>query len=469
MDRQDLLRAIPSVERVLERPELKQLSRSIPRWVLTESVRRVVDSLRQDIVDGRRKTRVEIEEVVTRVSELASDLSLRGIRKVINGTGIILHTNLGRSILPDRVMQAVLEVGKSYCSLEIDLETGKRTSRLRHIEDLLRRILGCEAATAVNNNAGAVLLTLNTLANGREVIVSRGELIEIGGSFRLPEVIKKSGTKMIEVGTTNRTNLEDYRKAISERTAVLLKVHRSNFEMTGFVQSVASKDLADLAHEHGLVIVEDLGSGALIDYSEFGVEHEPMPQESLRCGVDIVTFSADKLLCGPQAGVVAGRKDLVDRMKINPMARALRLDKMILAALEETLRIYLEPEKIFETLPILKIIGTPIEELQQRADRIVSSLRDTAGEKVEVRTAMERSQIGGGSLPGVCLETAVVEISSRHYEPEEILSMLRKCNPPIIGRISDDRVILDLRTIQPSEDELLLERLAAAFAGGGKA
>ncbi len=468
MGKQDLLRALPSVERVLEHPEMVRLSEQVPRWALTESVRQVIDAMRKAIVSGERQTEIEIAEIVSQAADLANKLSQRGIRRVINATGILLHTNLGRSILAKRVMDAVLEVGSSYSCLEIDLETGRRTSRLRHVEALLRRIIGCEAATAVNNNAGAVLLTLNTLAEGKEAIVSRGELIEIGGSFRLPEVIGKSGTIMVEVGTTNRTNVEDYRRAISKKSAVILKVHRSNFEMTGFVESVASKELAKLAHEHGLVLVEDLGSGALLDYAEFAIEHEPMPQERLRDGVDLVTFSADKLLGGPQAGVIVGKKDLVDRMRTNPLARALRLDKMTLAALEETLRLYLEPQKLIEALPTLRMIATQVDDLERRAKMVAATLKNEVGEMLEITTARERSQIGGGSLPGVSLETAVVKISSRHYRPEDISSVLRNCNPPIVARIADDKVIIDLRTVQPSEDDVLLKQIAAAFAGGDK-
>ena len=467
MDKQDLLRSIPAVERVLEQADLERLARGLPRWAVTEGVRLVLDRIRHSIVDGERKTRPEMAEILEEVRLVAEHLAQRGIGKVINATGVLLHTNLGRAILSESAVEAVAEVARGYSSLEIDLDSGKRTSRLRHIEGLLKRIVGCEAATAVNNNAGAVLLALNTLANGKEVIVSRGELIEIGGSFRLPEVIAKSGTIMVEVGTTNRTHLDDYRRAICDRTAAILKVHRSNFEMTGFVESVAPAELAELAHKHDLILIEDLGSGALVDYAEFGIEHEPMPQESLRHGADIVTFSGDKLLCGPQAGIVVGRKHLVDEIKVNPLARALRLDKMTLAALEATLRIYLEPEKIKESIPILKMISTPVADLEARARTIEAMLKEKVGGELETTVERESSEIGGGSLPGVSLETAVVKISSRHKRPDEISWVLRKCKPPIIARIANDRVILDLRTVQPSEDDMLVTQIAAAFAGGG--
>ncbi len=466
MDKQELLRSIPAVERVLEEPDLEALTCKLPRWTVTEAVRIVLDRIRHAIVEARTMQRPQMSEILQDVKCVAEQLAQRGIGRVVNATGVLLHTNLGRAILCEAAVEAVVEVARAYSSLEIDLDTGKRTSRLRHVEDLLKRIIGCEAATAVNNNAGAVLLALNTLAEGKETIVSRGELIEIGGSFRLPEVVAKSGTTMVEVGTTNRTHLDDYKRAISGRTAVILKVHRSNFEMTGFVESVPSRQLANLARNNDLVLIEDLGSGALIDYADFGVEHEPMPQECLKNGVDIVTFSGDKLLGGPQAGIIVGRKHLIEEMKVNPLARALRLDKMTLAALEVTLRLYLEPERLRQTIPILKMICTSADALEARATRIRTLIEEKVSEMIEISVEKERSQIGGGSLPGVSLETAVIKISSRHYSPAEISSVLRRCQPPIIARISDEKVILDLRTVQPSDDEVLIAQITAAFAGG---
>jgi L-seryl-tRNA(Ser) seleniumtransferase len=312
-----------------------------------------------------------------------------------------------------------------------------------------------------------VLLALNTLADGKEVIVSRGELVEIGGSFRLPEVMKKSGAKMVEVGTTNRTRLEDYERALTPATAVLLKVHWSNFEMTGYVESVTPKDLAGLAHKNGLVMMEDLGSGALIDFSQFGIAREPMPQESLRDGVDVVTFSGDKLLGGPQAGIITGPGDHIERMKKNPLARAVRLDKMALAALEETLRHYLDPETVVEKVPALRTVSCSAADLEERAGRVAAGISREADRGVTVEITTAESQVGGGSLPTAGLSTSVIRIASDRHSPDALITRLRKGEPPVIARIVNDKVMIDLRTVQPSEDETLAQRIVEALAGGG--
>lgn len=466
--KQDLLRLIPSVEKVLEHGDVVDLGRRMPRWTVMESTRDVLAGIRKAIAEGDRQDEPTMAEIAEKVAARARVLSRRGIAKVINATGILIHTNLGRVMLSDDALSAVEEVAKSYSSLEIDLATGKRTSRIRHVENLLVRIVGSESACVVNNNAGAVLLALNTLADGREVIVSRGELIEIGGSFRLPEVMDKSGARMVEVGTTNRTRIDDYESAITKATRVVLKVHQSNFEMTGFVESVPARDLAHLAHAHGLVMLEDLGSGALIDFSEFGVEKEPMPQESLRNGVDVVTFSGDKLLCGPQAGIILGERDLVGEMKRNPLARALRVDKMTLAALEETLRHYLEPESLRQKLPTLRAMSYKLDELESRASGVAKALTDSLGGLVNASVVKATSHIGGGSLPTAGLDTYAVAMSSDAYSADRMASMLRDCDVPIIARILENKVLMDLRTVQPSEDDLLISQIAAAFAGGDK-
>jgi L-seryl-tRNA(Ser) seleniumtransferase len=434
--------------------------------MITESAREVLAETRRAIAEGHTREAPQMAELVKEIGFRALARSKRGIRRVINATGVIIHTNLGRAPLSDAAHEAAGEVARSYSSLEFDLTEGRRTTRTKHVEGLLIRITGCESGFAVNNNAGAVLLALNTLADGREVIVSRGELVEIGGSFRLPEVMDKSGARMVEVGTTNRTRLDDYANAISGDTAVILKVHRSNFWMDGFTESVSAKDLAEVAHEHDLIIVEDLGSGALVDFSQFGTEREPLPQESLRDGVDVVTFSGDKLLCGPQAGIIVGRSLMVDRMKRNPLARALRIDKMTLAALEQTLRSYLEPETLIENTPILRMIASSVEDLERRAEAVSTGLSGRLSGKVRVAVRDATSQIGGGSLPAASLNTCVLALSSEEYSAEQIVSKLRACDIPIIARILDDNVVLDFRTVQPSEDEILIEQIVAAFAGG---
>lgn len=464
--KRELLRSIPSVERVLEHPDIVSLSHRFPRWAVIESARETLAEIRTAIAEGGRREQLEMVKIVEAIGARAEARSRRGIRKVINATGILVHTNLGRSMLSDRARAAVDEVAGSYSSLEFDLGAGNRTSRIKHVEKLLCRIVGCAGAHVVNNNAGAVLLALNTLADGFEVIVSRGELIEIGGSFRLPDVVAKSGARMVEVGTTNRTRLKDYEKAIAPATRAILKAHRSNFEMAGFVESVAIRDLVKLAHHRNLALIEDLGSGALVDFSGFGVEKEPMPQDSVKHGVDVITFSGDKLLGGPQAGIIVGDEEPIERMKQNPLTRALRIDKMTLAALEETLRQYLEPETLFDAVPTMRMIVFQPEEIERRANEVAGALSRQLAEAFDISVVRSRSQIGGGSLPATTLDSFALAISSRDLSADEIVCSLRQAEIPIIARIVEDKVMIDFRSVQPSEDELIISQILAAFAGG---
>ena len=464
--RRQLLRSIPSVEKVLGHPEVVALGTELPRWAVTDAARVVLDDIRRAISDGNLEEEPQMSAIVERLKREAVVKSARGIRRVINATGVVIHTNLGRSILSDQAMQAVQEVGKAYSTLEFDVSTGKRTSRTKHVEDLLTRIIGCEAAFVVNNNAGAVLLALNTLSDGMETVVSRGELVEIGGSFRLPEVMNRSGAKMVEVGTTNRTRLDDYSSAITEATRVLLKVHLSNFEMRGFVESVSGRDLAALAQEHGLVMMEDLGSGALFDLSRIGLAKEPMPQEALAEGAGVVTFSGDKLMGGPQAGIIVGRRELISQIRTNPLARALRIGKFTLAALEETLRHYLEPALLPEKVATLRMLAYSPEELRVRAGRVVKALSGRLAGILRLSVAEETSQAGGGSLPAAGLRTFAMSISSDRYSANHIVSVLRECQIPIVARIAENNVLIDFRTVQPSEDEIVIQQIVAAFAGG---
>jgi L-seryl-tRNA(Ser) seleniumtransferase len=334
------------------------------------------------------------------------------------------------------------------------------------VDRLISRIVGSEDGFCVNNNAGAVLISLNTVCFGRETIVSRGELVEIGGSFRLPDVMEKSGSKLVEVGTTNRTRIEDYEAAIGRQTAAILKVHPSNFAMTGFVESPALRDLAELAHSRGIMLIEDLGSGALVDLSRLGLDKEPMPQQSVADGADVVTFSGDKLLGGPQAGLIVGRSEPVSRMKTNPLARALRLDKLTLAALEETLRLYLAPEGVEAAVPTLRMLACPAEEIEARARKVAGAVSAEAGGTLRVAVVKSTSQVGGGSLPLADLETSAVSISSDRQSPNQIVQALRECEIPVIARIVDQEVCMDLRTVDPSDDGLLARQVAAALRAG---
>jgi L-seryl-tRNA(Ser) seleniumtransferase len=453
------------VERLLVEPLLVDLGGTLARWIVVDSAREVLAEMRSRISEGRITQETQLAGLAAEVKARALARSKRVIRKVINATGVVIHTNLGRSVLAQSAIAAMEEVARSYSSLEYDLVEGARTSRTAAVDRLISKIVGSEDGFCVNNNAGAVLMALNTVCDGRETIVSRGELVEIGGSFRLPDVMEKSGSRLVEVGTTNRTRLEDYEAAVGPDTAAILKVHPSNFAMTGFVESPSLRDLAELAHRRGIVLIEDLGSGALVDLSEMGLEKEPMPQQSVADGVDVVTFSGDKLLGGPQAGIIVGRSEPVSKMKTNPLARALRLDKMTLAALEETLRLYLAPEGILTAIPTLRMLASPVEEIERRARRVAGLVSAQASGVVRVAVVKSTSQVGGGSLPLAGLETSAVTITSDEHSPDRIVKMLRGCEPAIIARIVEDKVYIDLRTVQPSDDDLLAQQVVAAFRG----
>jgi L-seryl-tRNA(Ser) seleniumtransferase len=462
-DRGKLLRALPSVERLLADPGLAGLGQTVPRWIVLEAVRRVLDETRGAISEGRLEDEPRMDDLAARAKARALVLSRRGIRKVINATGVVIHTNLGRSILAESAAAAALEVARSYCSLEYDLGQGERTSRTAGVDGLIARIVGSEEGFAVNNNAGAVLIALNTICSGKSTIVSRGELVEIGGSFRLPDIMEKSGSRLVEVGTTNRTRVDDYEAAITGDTAAILKVHHSNFAMTGYVESPSVKDLAGLAHAHSIVLIEDLGSGALTDLAEIGIPREPMPQASIAAGVDVVTFSGDKLLGGPQAGLIGGKRELVAKMKTNPLARALRLDKMTLAALEETLRLCLEPEKV-SLIPTLAMLAYPAEELETRARHLAAAVKAGTGGTLAAEVTKASSQVGGGSMPLADLETFAVALTSARHAADQIMRRLRGCEVPIIARIVDDKVYIDMRTILPGDDDLVARQIVAAYA-----
>jgi len=454
-----LLRQLPSVEEVLQEPATRALLTRLPRWAVLDGVREALDQARRRILSGGAPP----EDLAAQAAALAESKARPSLRHLINATGVILHTNIGRACLPEAALQALLQVGRAYSTLEFDLEAGARGSRQIHVEGLLSRLTGAEAAFAVNNNAAAVLLAINTLAEGKEVIVSRGELVEIGGSFRIPDVMRKAGGLLREVGTTNRTRLTDYEAALSERTALLLKVHPSNFAIVGFTASVPLADLAALGRRHHVPVMVDLGSGALADLSPYGITGEETVAAVVRQGPDLVTFSGDKLLGGPQAGLAVGRRALVERLRKNPLARAVRIDKLSLAALEATLRIYLAGPAAVEAIPTLRCIALPADTVRARAEAAAGAVR-AAGGDLSAEVIPGSSEVGGGASPTEALPTVLLALRSRSRGAEALEAALRRHDPPVLARIKDGDVLLDLRTVAPEELPALTAALRALAA-----
>ncbi len=392
---------------------------------------------------------VSMQEILDRAEGILAELSGPSLRPLINATGVVVHTNLGRSILSEAAVQRVIEVSRSYSNLEYDIRAGERGKRHTHVEVILRMLTGVEAATVVNNNAAAVLLCLNTLAKGKEVIVSRGELVEIGGSFRVPEVMERSSAKLREVGATNKTHLKDYEKAINENTGLILKVHTSNYKIVGFTKEVAPKELSALGRKRGIPVMWDLGSGSFIDLASYGIGDEPTVKQAVDSGVDILTFSGDKLLGGPQAGFILGNKTYLDPIRSNPLSRALRIDKMTLAAIEATLYQYLDEEKAVKDIPTLWMLTQPLTEIERKAKLLLNGLSAVGGINVSIQD--ELSQSGGGALPTGNLPTKVVAISSKTISANSLESGLRLGRPHIITRIKEGMVLFDPRTLNDEE------------------
>jgi len=466
--RQELLRKIPSVEEILSREETIELLKNYPRSVVVDSIRKGLQKLREEIL--KKEDLSELNESIFSKENLSSIFQkeielqmIHSLRRVINATGVVIHTNLGRAPLSDSAIARIIEVSRSYSNLEYNLEFGERGDRHSHVENILCRLSGAESAMVVNNNAGAVLLALNTLAEGREVIVSRSELVEIGGSFRIPDVMKRSGAILKEVGTTNRTHLSDYKNAIGPQTALLLKVHRSNFRILGFTSEVSLKEIVELGKQHHLPVVNDLGSGCFIDLSQYGLEKEPTVQESISSGVDIVTFSGDKLLGGPQAGIILGKKNFIEPMKVNPLTRALRIDKLTLSGLESTLLLYLDEKRAVNEIPVLRMLCLDQKKLKQRAKRLFKRLSEGIEKYAKINLKEDFSQVGGGALPLQELKTIVVSIKPLIFSVNKLEENLRKGDPPIIARISKDELILDMRTIFDDDIPLLASGIENAL------
>ena len=452
-----VLRRIPSVDSVLERDDVTILLEKHSRGIVLKAIQKKLEKLRRKILLAQESLsankQIAIEVTAEEIEEEIQSFNKPHLEKVINATGVILHTNLGRSLLPEEAVENLRNVAHSYSNLEYDLEEGRRGSRYSHIEELLCDISGAEAAFVVNNNAGAVLLALNTLASGKEAIVSRGELIEIGGSFRIPDIMQRSGALMVEVGTTNKTHLNDYEEVINSKTGLLLKVHTSNYKIVGFTTEVDLPSLIELGSRYKLPVMNDLGSGSLIDFSPYGLDHEPTVQEVVKTGVDVVTFSGDKLLGGPQAGIVVGKKSILEKLIKNPLNRALRIDKLTLAALETTLRLYLDRETVTQKIPTLRMITLPSDRIERRAEDFQKRLQRTLPDHIEIQIIDDNSQIGGGALPSQELPTKAIAISSQGVSVQDLERKLRENKPSIIARISKDQLRIDLRTINENEEE----------------
>ena len=463
------MRNIPSVSALLEMPEISEFCAGYPRPLVVSTIREVLDGLRESIA-GSENTDTDLLLSPASILPLVKGrLIERGklpIRRVINASGVLVHTGLGRSPLADEALKDLQEIAKGYSSLEVDVSTGKRASRGDHIEALVTALTGAEAAMVVNNNAAAVLLALDTLARDREAVISRSQQVEIGGSFRMPEVMAKSGAKMVEVGTTNRTYISDYRGAITPDTALLLNVHSSNFRIVGFTTSVKIEELVRLGREFEILVVYDLGSGALFDLETYGLPYEPTVVEAVSSGVDIVTFSTDKLLGGPQGGLIVGKKRSVDLMKRNPLARALRVDKLTVAALEATLKLYTDRPEAARRVPILKMLTRPLKEIEKESKRFIKELSKRSDGRINATLEDGTSAVGGGSLPGEEIPTKLIFINTEKPSTQELSDRLRQNDPSIFGRIEHDRLLLDLRTVTDRADvEEILNAILRIFGG----
>ena len=468
--------AIPSVDRLLRSADAVALIEAYGRQAVTDAVRDDLAALRHRIAKEGDDSKVDVSEsaVLARVAAALEALVAPSLKPVFNLTGTVLHTNLGRAPLPPEAIEAVAAVARGASNLEYNVETGRRGDRDDHLDEWVSRLTGAEAATVVNNNAAAVLLVLNALANRKEVPVSRGELIEIGGAFRIPDIMARAGCKLVEVGTTNRTHLKDFAEAIGPKTALLMKVHTSNYEVQGFTATVPETQLAKLAHDNDLPFAIDLGSGTLTDLSKFGLPHEPTAQEALAAGADIVTFSGDKLLGGPQAGLIAGRADLIAKIKKNPMKRAMRCDKMTIAALSSVLRLYADPDRLVERVPTLRLLARPVDDIKATSNRVMPELARALGESFHVETAPCQSQIGSGSLPSERLPSRaliVKPVSGKGIGSalKRLAASFRSLPVPVIGRVQDDSFWLDLRCLEQSEETAFLAQLSRLTSRHGGA
>ena len=453
----DLLRQLPSIDRLILSDEAKALIDQYNRQQVVETARLVLQHLRTEIIDSQEKDfpslNITHESVIEAIKvQLQMKFSF-SLKEAVNATGVILHTGLGRAVIPQEALKNIDRVTEGYCTLATDLETGQRGHRDSHLNKLLCDLTGAQAATVVNNNAAATMLILNTVAKGKEVILSRGQLVEIGGSFRMPEIMAASGAILKEVGTTNKTHLRDYEEAIGENTGAIMRVHHSNYRIQGFAEEPSIEELAKLAQSYNLIIIDDLGSGALVNLSQFGLENEPLIKTSIQAGADVSCFSGDKLIGGPQSGIIVGKTAVVKKIKKNPLARALRVDKMTIAGLEATLQIFLTPEKLTQAHPVYRMMALSLEELNKRALRLQKILRAELKEEAKISVGDGESQVGSGSVPTEMIPTRVLKVRPISESVDNLGRKLRHSNPPIFPRVQKDFVLFDLRTIQKHQDK----------------
>ena len=457
MDKKELFRKLPSVDEVLSKDEIKNTLNFYPRSIVLETIREVIELNRRKIINSDKYLDINIESIINNVIDKVKLKYSLSLKKVINGTGIVIHTNLGRSLVSEQIKDDLFSIATRYSNLEYDIENGERGSRYTHLTDIIKRLTGAEDVLVVNNNASAVLLSLNTLAKEKEVIVSRGELVEVGGSFRIPSIMELSGAKLNEVGSTNKTHLKDYEESINENTGAIMKVHTSNYKILGFTESVEVDKLSNLSKKYNVPLIEDLGSGVFIDLSKYGLSYEPTVLDSLKNGADIVTFSGDKLLGGVQAGIIVGKKEYIQKMKKNQLTRALRVDKLTICALEVTLRMYLDEENAIKNIPTLRMLTYSIQELEKKAVGLYDKIKDL--KDFDIKISDSKSQVGGGSMPLEFIDSKVIEIIPKKISVSSLEKKLRLSKSHIIGRIKDEKYILDVRTIFEDEFDLIYEEL----------
>lgn len=471
----EILKSLPSIDRISRTSAISQLCKRYPRTLVLDEIRLTLGEIRKDIVDGVTPESLEMDPIVADIIKKITPKLNNSLKRGINGVGVILHTGMGRAPLSSEAQQAVLDSIMNYSTLQVDTNTGKRGHRDDHIESLLVKLTGAEAATVVNNNAAATMLVLNTLAEGKECIVSRGQLVEIGGAFRIPDVMERSRAFLKEVGTTNRTHLRDYEKALifgdearnqnRKETGLILHVHKSNYYISGFTSEPKISEMAKVAHDNGLPLYDDLGSGCLVNLEKWGLPHEPTVQESIAAGADIVSFSGDKLLGGPQSGIIVGKKELIEKVRKNQLSRTLRCDKMTYAALEATLRLFLDEKTLPDKLPVLHMLTEDIEEVKKRGQSLQRRIRATLGPNVKLTIKESVSEVGSGSLSWATIPTMVLSIESSVLSAEKIGSAMRQFNPPVFGRIFDEAYSLDCRTILHKEVGFILKALENTFKG----